>query len=56
MKKEIKKITEYILTSDEIEIIINCLDYCIHRLSKHPESGIKANLQAVDKLRKELKN
>lgn len=54
-KRNITKI-EIALEEHEARMVMHCLDYCHHRLTKHKAKGLKdlVRLTRVDKLRKEL--
>ena len=34
-------ITNYILNEQEGHIVRHCLEYCLHRLTKHKETGLE---------------
>lgn len=50
MRKNIKTtiIKEVILSEKEAELILKCLRYCKHRLTRHSESGIKYTINRDD--------
>lgn len=56
MSEDIAEEYEFLLNSTEMKIVRHCLDYCYHRLQKHPECGLKdvVTVSQVDRLRKEL--
>ena len=47
-----------IIVLDEVEKLklVNCLDYCFHRLVKHPDCGLKdlVDIDFVEYMRKNL--
>ncbi len=58
MKKQAKMIetNEFIIDERDARIIIECLNYCAHRLTKHGKCGIRGmvSLDKINKLRKEF--
>lgn len=40
MKKVPVTSFEYVFNKEEVSVLKDCLDYCYHRATKHPKSGI----------------
>ena len=56
MKKQEKKMYEYVLEDQDIKVIKECLNYCFHRLTNHSHVGIFGivGVKQINRLRKEL--